>query len=154
MSPPTGRASIIISPDQPRLGEVVQLKNADNTDVRAWHWRLTAPKGSKAMLFPNPGVSSTGSFTPDVPGFYEVKLEVNGGRVVGLGDRVALYVSGAGVLPGKLRDGSENIHSIGPARAAELMVDAANQIEADADRIKGLMAEIRSLRTFDRSDLL
>lgn len=148
-----GHAYITIDPDQPQPGQVVHLRNKDNSGVKMWRWRLQVPKGSKTGILRD--LAATCSFTPDLPGFYELELHVNEGHAhQGQRHRTTLYVSGAGELPARLRNGSADIHSIGPARAADLLVDAANQIEADADRIKALMAEVRSLRTFDRGDLL
>lgn len=59
------------------VGRALLLRNADNTGVRAWFWRLNArPDGSKAEIMG--AVASTASLTPDVPGSYLVSLLVAG----------------------------------------------------------------------------
>ncbi len=61
------------------LGQVVTLRNADNTNISGttggWLWVLFKPLGSAATL--SSPTSPTCSFTPDVDGTYRVELYVN-----------------------------------------------------------------------------
>lgn len=61
------------------LGQVVTLRNADNTNISGttggWLWVLFKPRGSAATL--SSPTSPTCSFTPDVDGTYRVELYVN-----------------------------------------------------------------------------
>jgi len=59
------------------LGEVVTLRNADNTNVLEHRWVLATPRGSAATLS-SPGSASC-QFEPDEAGTYVLTLYVNEG---------------------------------------------------------------------------
>lgn len=61
------------------MGDVVNLANADDTDVVTWLWTLEAiPFGSTATLLTSPDAQFT-AFVADIEGAYRVSLRVNGG---------------------------------------------------------------------------
>ena len=99
-SSPTGVAGR--SRDDIDAGDVVQLRNADDTGVRSWRWRIVdRPEVSTANLS-NP-VSAAPTFTPDAFGSYLIELVVNKGRtgevdrrVVAVRDTLGLRVPAAG----------------------------------------------------------
>lgn len=64
--------------DDLALGDLVTLRNSDNTDVTRHIWAmLDKPIGSFAALSTVTGAQTT--FVPDVAGMYRVRLIVNGG---------------------------------------------------------------------------
>lgn len=68
-----------VSRDDGVTGQVVTLRNADNTNISAntggWLWVLFKPRASAAVLSSPTSPSCT--FTPDVDGTYRVELYVN-----------------------------------------------------------------------------
>lgn len=89
-TPLLGQASIIIdqatltpgvagiSRDDGVIGELVTLRNLDNSNITSRQWILQKPRASSAVL--SSPKSASCSFTPDVDGTYVVLLLVNEGR--------------------------------------------------------------------------
>ena len=68
------------SNDELVTGQVVELRNSDigNSGVGSWRWTLVArPLDSTAVLLN--AQSAVAQFTPDQPGTYRIRLDVNGG---------------------------------------------------------------------------
>lgn len=90
------------SRDDIDISQVVQLRNADDSGVRAWRWEIVdRPAGSAASL--SSPVSAAPTFTPDVAGSYLIELVVNEGRtgevdrrIVAIRDALNLRVPAAG----------------------------------------------------------
>jgi hypothetical protein len=59
------------------LGQIVTLRNDDNTNVTKHRWVLEKPRGSAATL--NSSSSPSCQFTPDVIGTYKITLYLNQG---------------------------------------------------------------------------
>ncbi len=62
------------------IGTPVNVRNADNTNVKKWRWELAKPRASAATLSSTQG--PTTSFTPDTDGTYLLRLYVNEGKAV------------------------------------------------------------------------
>lgn len=82
-------AKIVVT-GEPKVGNTIELSNADNTGVRVWHWGLLPPDGSEAFLAEPMGSKS--SFKIDRPGAYAVRLRVNAGFHESV-DRTAVLVA-------------------------------------------------------------
>ena len=127
----SGKAAIVSDPTEPQPGTVVNLRNADNTDVRMCRWRFSPPTGSKAKL--GDTVATKTSFTPDIPGRYEVELQVNEGIVdAGQRSRTVVVVRGAAGLPERLRGAAAfvGLRELDEDGIGDELRGAADQIEA------------------------
>lgn len=138
--------------------QVVQLRNADDTGVRAWRWTIVdRPYGSTAAL--SSPVAAAPTFTPDVVGSYLISLVVNTGRVGEVDRRVAAVRDALGLrVPAAgetneanwLIDGSPNARGYQPE--FETIVEQVNANAAMAADITALEADVAALES-DVGDL-
>lgn len=129
------------SRDDIDAGDVVQLRNADDTGVRSWRWRIVDQPEDSIAALSNP-VSAAPTFTPDAYGSYLIELVVNEGRtgevdrrVVAVRDTLGLRVPAAGEAAEANWpiDGEPNARGYQPEfeRMRLLLNDLQSQILAD-----------------------
>lgn len=122
-------------------GQVVQLRNADDTGVRSWQWSIVDRPGGSAASLSSP-VDAAPTFTPDTFGSYLIQLIVNEGRtgevdrrIVAVRDALDLRVPAAGETSEAnwLISGSPNARGYQPEFEAFRLAlnDLQTQIDAD-----------------------
>lgn len=109
---------VVGQPDRSRddleLG-LVQLRNADDTGVRAWQWSMLDRPDSSSAAISNP-TSPNPEFTADLPGSYFVQLIVNEGRAGEVSKRLAIVRDANGLRVPAVREQNEANYPVAGGR--------------------------------------